>query len=294
MAAVGGLVVLVIAAAIAAVVVLDTEPAAPPPGTPPTLPPSAGAEADGDPGDAGGQGGDEDGGGTVDADDVTQRNPLYRVKALEDVGCAPRTATPLDTLANVRSYYQSMMPCLNRAWEATTADGIDFRAPRLRVFAGSGSSPCGSGQQYSFYCGENETIYMYADEIVSPWLQYPDDDFSHGITRLAAGHTLTHEYGHHIQQITGILDFVEAGTQSESRSELQASCLGDAFLSSQSSAYPIDPVYLDPQWEERWRFITALSHHGTVANQRLWTRRGYDTRRPGSCNTWTAPAGQVR
>lgn len=76
--------------------------------------------------------------------------------------------------------------------------------------------------------------------------------------------------------------------QDSSRLELQASCLGDVFMSANATAYPIAPEYLAPEWERYWRIISIDTLHGTEDNQRYWTHRGFDQRSPRACNTWKA------
>lgn len=231
----------------------------------------------------------------VDSSDVLELNPLYSAAALQGVGCSAASTVPLDSVDNVQVYYQSVLACLDAAWAQMSNDtGIQVRPAALEVFTGPGASPCADGLEYSYYCSSNETIYMYADEIIQPWLQYPTDDYSHGITRLAATHTIAHEYGHHIQEFTGILPIAfpgSQGTEMERRVELQASCLANVFLASQASAYPIAPEYADLQ--DLWRFITRVPNHGSEANQAVWTQRGYQTAAPGDCNTFSASAEEV-
>ena len=231
----------------------------------------------------------------VDTSDVLELNPLYSAGALQGVGCSAVSSVPLDSVDNVRVYYQSVLTCLDASWAPVGNDtGIPVRPAALEVFTGPSAAPCADGVEYSFYCSVNETIYMYADEMIQPWLQYPTDEYSHGITRLAATHTIAHEYGHHIQEFTGILPIAfpgSQGTEMERRVELQASCLANVFLASQASAYPIAPEYTDLQ--DLWRFITRVPNHGSEANQALWTQRGYQTATPGDCNTFSASAEEV-
>ena len=230
----------------------------------------------------------------ITAADVLERNPLYAAAPLLDVGCGAIASTPLDTVDNVRAFYSSMMPCLDAAWAQIGAGtGIAVRPANLVVFTGPSASSCLDGVTYSFYCGNDETIHMYADEMIQPWLEFPTE-YSHGITKLAAVHTLAHEYGHHVQTFTGILGVLGSdfyGTEAERRLELQASCLANVFLASQASAYPIAPDYLDEQ--NLWRFITRVPNHGSEANQALWTAAGYQSAAPGQCNAFSAPAEQV-
>lgn len=234
---------------------------------------------------------------TADPSDTLERSPLYDVGAMRSAGCAAVSSVPLDTLANVRTYYRSVLGCLNRAWSRTLKGSeVSFRPARVEVFSGSASGSCADGSQYSFYCPAERTIYMYADEMSTPWNDYAGDDFSHGITRLAATHTIAHEFGHHLQELSGIFEAMGPGwqgTEIERRSELQASCLGNVWMSAQRDAYPVQSTYWDPQWQGLWRFITRVPNHGSESNQQQWTDAGFDSTRTSSCNTWVAGSGQV-
>ena len=226
---------------------------------------------------------------------VLTRNRLYRIKSVGDAGCAPPVGVALDTTANLTAYYNAELTCLQKTWKKDVKKaGVRFRSARVNVYDGvAKASPCGT-LSLSFYCGLNRTIYMKAVEIVDPWNQGAGDPFSQGLTQLAATHTLAHEYGHHLQQLSGILkaSYPWTGTRG-SRLELQASCLGNVFLGANASSYPVSPTYADPQWEQYWRFI-YVSEHGTIDNQRTWTQAGYAGLSPKVCNTWKAGSGSVR
>lgn len=230
----------------------------------------------------------------ITAADLLKRNPLYQAAALRSAGCNGASDVPLDSEGNVRKYYESVLPCLESAWKQVGKDtDIDVRPVNLEVFAGPSTSSCLPGAEYSFYCPSDETIYMYADEMIQPWLDFPTEE-SHGLTRLAATHTIAHEYGHHIQWFTNISAAAGpdvSGTELERRLELQASCLANVFLASQADAYPIADAYVGIP--ELWRYITRVPNHGSEANQAVWTERGYKSAEPGDCNTFTAAEKDV-
>lgn len=171
----------------------------------------------------------------VTAADVLERNPLYSVAAMQSAGCSSASTSPLDNLDNVRVYYSSVLTCLDAAWaQIGNGTGIAARPAGLEVFTGPSSAPCLNGVEYSFYCTANETIYMYADEMIRPWLEFPQE-YGRGLTRLSATHTIAHEYGHHVQQYTGIFGALSpdfSGTEMERHLELQASCLANIFLAA--------------------------------------------------------------
>lgn len=230
---------------------------------------------------------------------VLKRNPLYRLRSMKSVGCAPASQVPLDTSANLRAYYESVLPCMDLAWKRNWKQlrkaGVKFRAPKVAVHNGISSSPCGRPGPRTFYCGRNMTIYMYNAEIVGPWRAY-DNDYSQGLIRLAATHTLAHEYGHHLQQVVGILGTIRARyqgkleRQAERLAALQASCLGNVWLSAQRDAYPILSDY--GQRPKLWRHLT-VSNHGSGANQAYWADRGYASAKAGDCNAFKAPSSKV-
>lgn len=226
---------------------------------------------------------------------VLKRNPLYRAGTMASVGCAPASQVPLDTSANLLAYYESVLPCMDQAfksrWRKLRKAGVRFRPAKVAVHSGVSSSPCGTPGLLSFYCPQNRTIYMYDAEIVNPWHAYPNA-YSQGLTRLAATHTLAHEYGHHLQQVVGILRAIgpRYAGKPERRAELQASCLGNVWLSAQGDAYPILSDYaLHP---ELWRYI-SVSNHGSIPNQAYWTDRGFASADPGACNTFKATSSKV-
>lgn len=82
-----------------------------------------------------------------------------------------------------------------------------------------------------------------------------------------------------------------AGTEIEREMELQATCLGNVFMSSQRDAYPISAEGFRTQ--DLWRLITRVPNHGSVRNQALWADRGYTSAEPGACNTFRAPRAEV-
>ncbi|RYZ11948.1 MAG: hypothetical protein EOO70_09375, partial [Myxococcaceae bacterium] len=223
---------------------------------------------------------------------------LNRAGELRSSGCRENGA-PLTTRTNVETYYRAVLRCLDRDWRPVLRKaGIAFAAPKLVVYNGRNArSTCNQPGQISFYCPDSFTIYMYADEIIRPWKQYPGDDFSHLITRMAATHTIAHEYGHHVQQLSGIFEAYTGRwrtsrnrTALEIRSELQASCLANQFIRAERRSYPVPDVMLR-DW--RWPLI-YVANHGTVASQKDWITRGRTHPRPRACNTWVAPKKAVR
>jgi predicted metalloprotease len=235
--------------------------------------------------------------------ELVARNKIYRSGAVQASRCAEPSYRPT-TAAATKAYYNRMLPCLNRSWWLTMRKvGISFRAPRVVVYGGNIKTPCGIERgARGFYCGGNETIYM-------PFaVDYKNYKINPMYTRAWMLNTFAHEYGHHVQQVTGIFSasFARQATmadpnnrlQESRRRELQASCLGSAYLGADAAFIPMRGQLLST-----WKFVVAnagdefapnkVRDHGAKANHNLWSTRGYTSRNPGLCNTWVVPAKYV-
>ena len=99
---------------------------------------------------------------------------------------------------------------LNKTWEPIfAAAGVPFKQPKLVFYSQTGSSGCGSAQSAMgpFYCPSDQGIYI-------------DTDFYREMeAKLGAGgdfaraYVIAHEYGHHIQTITGISEQIRSAQQ---------------------------------------------------------------------------------
>ena len=118
---------------------------------------------------------------------------------------------------------------LNKTWEPVFAAAkIPFKRPGLVFYQNVGSSGCGSAQSAMgpFYCPEDRKIYLDTD-----FYRQMDEELG-ASGQFARDYVIAHEYGHHIQQITGISDQIRsaqsqnprAANQLSVRLELQADC----------------------------------------------------------------------
>jgi uncharacterized protein len=118
---------------------------------------------------------------------------------------------------------------LNKTWQPIFEQaGVPFQQPKLVFYAQSGNSGCGSAQSAMgpFYCPSDQGIYI-------------DTDFYREMeAKLGAGgdfaraYVIAHEFGHHIQTITGVSEQIRSAqaqrpnraNQLQVRMELQADC----------------------------------------------------------------------
>lgn len=237
--------------------------------------------------------------------ELVTRNKVYTTGLLKGAaGCKEPGYRPT-TYDAVRRYYNALLPCMNRAWYfAMRKAKLKFRGPKVVVYAGVISTACGPRRgDRAYYCGGNETIYM-------PWtVDNANYKRNQAYGRAFMANTFAHEYGHHVQQLTGIMDAswrrqraykIPAGALQESRRrELQASCLGSVYLGSIKNVFPLKGDVLT-----MWRFTVdhsgdeysnpRIRDHGSRITHGWWSRRGFNGMNPGLCNTWSASPTMTR
>lgn len=118
---------------------------------------------------------------------------------------------------------------LNKTWQPIfAAAGIPFKQPKLWFYSQAGQSGCGAAQSAMgpFYCPSDQGIYIDTD-----FYREMDQKLGAG-GDFARAYVIAHEYGHHIQTITGISDQIRSLQQQnprranplQVRMELQADC----------------------------------------------------------------------
>jgi predicted metalloprotease len=297
----GGVAVLVVVAALA---LRDGNSAtvAPAPGPVRTAPTQS------PPPDDSGAGTPSSGQSSQDSAKIVTADRFYATGAQSGVGCRePQGA--LNNQASVQRYYSNLVGCLNKAWAPKVRAGQDkFAAPRVVFWSGTVQSPCAGGSLVSFYCGASQTLYLKFSDDIKLWNRSPDSA-NRAFARMWATYTVAHEFSHHLQQLTGILPAAhrleyeaanrEALLEVSRRIELQASCLGTAFMGANKSSYGITGTDLTIYR----RYVEAQTgdennrggprDHGARASHQYWAGRGFNTLDSANCNTFTASASKV-
>lgn len=219
--------------------------------------------------------------------------------------CNP-TGWPSDQAA-AEAFYQGALRCLEDAWKPlVTAAGFEFRSVTLSVPTGDvmttqcGTYPTSPGQNPARYCGSDETLYMPL--VGMPAERYGDK----AIIYLAM---LAHEYGHHIQSLTGtgseqyrltqaVGEQSAEGLELSRRYELQAQCFSGMFVGSivetggRFTVADYQTARDDNANRGDWN-PSAPRDHGSKAHFGGWWDQGYRENKIGECNTWLSPAGDV-
>jgi predicted metalloprotease len=196
----------------------------------------------------------------------------------------------------LRAYYQAAIGCLDDAWRPVLEKVHEpFSSPRLEIEAGR--SACGEApsaeEATAYYCSGGHVIFMPVDRLLE----------QAGLSQAAHLAVLAHEYGHHVQALSGIL--AAAFTKGEQfdktspekleltrRAELEANCFSGMFISAITGRGSVS-TKLGRAAADSFRDTVADDTHGTVKHQVKWGKAGFDNNRTAACNTWTAPPEEV-
>ncbi|WP_298181012.1 neutral zinc metallopeptidase [Saccharomonospora sp.] len=223
-------------------------------------------------------------------------NPLLRSgTVLADVSCElPELRSGEEQL---HEFYTAQLRCLERAWEpALTGAGLPFE-PVTVDLADDPATACGelppADQATGLYCAEDTTIYLPRERTLEAF----------GLADEAHIATLSHEYGHHVQHLSGILSDANeqlnrypAGSPPDRelgrRLELQANCFAGVFLAGASGRGSISEDLARAAVDDFRNWVDSDTH-GTSQTQREWATRGHRHADVGYCNTWHAPIEDV-
>ncbi len=186
-------------------------------------------------------------------------------------------------------------------------NGKQYVEPTLVLFTGATRTACGVGQAAMgpFYCPGDQKVYIdlaFYQELKTRF-KAPGD--------FAQAYVIAHEVGHHVQNLLGISDKVQAARQRAGereanslsvRLELQADCLAGVWAKNADAARGILEA---GDVEEALRAATAIGDdtlqkqaqgyavpdsftHGSADQRTRWFRRGMESGQLAACNTFQA------
>ncbi|WP_350349031.1 neutral zinc metallopeptidase [Agromyces sp. G08B096] len=157
-------------------------------------------------------------------------------------------------------------------WSAAAPEqlGIAYQAPQpVVLFDQSTTTGCGGATSATgpFYCPPDQTIYLdvtFFDELESR--------FGASDGPLAEMYVLAHEWGHHVQNLAGILEAAQDGqtgpTSNGVRVELQADCFAGAWVANAAQTTDDQGVsFLQPPTQAQ--IDQALSAAAAVGDDRI-------------------------
>jgi predicted metalloprotease len=231
------------------------------------------------------------GGGVIEAP-TAQQAPAQRPPAGDEVAAFVSTV-----LADTEDVWGAVMQ----------SGGAAYREPKLVLFRGAVGTACGTGQSAMgpFYCPGDQKVYLdlgFFDTLRSR-MGAPGD--------FAQAYVISHEVGHHVQNLLGITGKVDGmrGRVSPQqmnalsvRVELQADCFagvwahhsqkgkgwlerGDIDEAMNAAAQIGDDML---QRKTQGTVVPESFTHGSSQQRQSWFRRGLESGSVGQCNTFDA------
>ncbi len=185
--------------------------------------------------------------------------------------------------------------------------GSQYKVPKLVLFRGAVQSACGRAEAAMgpFYCPGDQKVYIdlaFFDDLQRRF-NAPGE--------FARAYVIAHEVGHHVQNLLGIADKVDAQRKRLSeveynklqvRMELQADCLAGIWAHHANrtrnilergdveAAMAAATAIGDDRLQQQSRgYVTPESFtHGSSQQRVRWFRRGLDSGQIAQCNTFQA------
>ncbi len=183
-----------------------------------------------------------------------------------------------------------------------------YQQTRTTIFTGQIATGCGVADSSvgPFYCPADKVIYL-------------DTGFFDALTRqlgakggdAAEAYLIAHEYGHHIQNLTGVMAKVQSSrdqtgpTSAQVRMELQADCYAGSWLQNATDD-PNSPIKTVTQEDLNLALNAALTvgddriqerssgrvdreswTHGSSEQRQRWLLVGFKSGDPTSCDTFS-------
>jgi uncharacterized protein len=212
--------------------------------------------------------------------------------------------------AKLREMTAVVLADTEETWRALLPQyGVAYQEPTLVLFNGAVQSACGTAESAMgpFYCPLDQKVYIdmsFYDDL-SQRFGAPGD--------FAQAYVIAHEVGHHVQNLVGTAEKVQAAQQRMPRAqanelsvrmELQADCYAGVWAHHAArsrqllesgdveeglraaSAIGDDRI----QRETQGRVVPDAFTHGSSEQRVRWFRRGLESGKPEDCDTFSAQA----
>jgi predicted metalloprotease len=217
-------------------------------------------------------------------------------------GAAPANSAEEQPLVEFVSF---VLDDAQNTWKAEFARrNLDYSLANLVLFRGQTRSACGTGaaEMGPFYCSRDARVYIDLSfyEELRQRFGAPGD--------FAQAYVITHEIGHHVQNLLGTSDRVHAAPEREQagenglsvRLELQADCFAGLWAKATEKRQLLEAGDID----EALRAAASIGDdrlqkqstgtvqpesftHGTSEQRQRWFRKGYEQATIEGCDTFS-------
>ena len=187
-----------------------------------------------------------------------------------------------------------------------------YTRPKVSLFSGSVDTGCGpaTSDVGPFYCPVDQTAYFDTD-----FFEILKTQFGSSGGPLAQEYVVAHEFGHHVQNLEGVLGRAQQGAQGANgngvRTELQADCYAGvwahfaAITKQESTGVPFLQPLTDKDIADALSAASSVGDdriqesatgrvnpeswtHGSSEQRQKWFTTGYQTGDPAQCDTFSA------
>ncbi|TIO78745.1 MAG: neutral zinc metallopeptidase [Mesorhizobium sp.] len=224
----------------------------------------------------------------------------------DDSGSQDSTGAPASD--EMKQFVATVLAETEDTWTGIfKANGLTYEDPKLVLFSGQIRSACGfaSSAAGPFYCPGDHKVYLDMT-----FFQQLDQQFG-ASGEFARAYVVAHEVGHHVQNLTGIMQkfnqmrqgIGEAeANQMSVRVELQADCFAGVWAhytaqkgileqgDMESALNAAKQIGDDTLQKKMQGYVVPESfNHGTSAQRQIWLARGYKSGKLSDCDTFNNP-----
>ena len=231
---------------------------------------------------------------------------LNLINQAPSVAVAPQSAHKPPANDEMARFVSKVLSSTEDTWrEVFRNSGKAYQDPKLVLFTGSTPTACGTGQAAMgpFYCPGDQKVYIdlafYRD--LKERFKAPGE--------FAQAYVVAHEVGHHVQNLLGIAQRVEAarrrsgeaeGNALSVRLELQADCFAGVWgKRADTMKKLLEPGEIEQalvaaaaigddrlQQQGRGVIVPESFTHGSSAQRVRWFRQGFESGDPAQCDTF--------
>ena len=224
-----------------------------------------------------------------------------------------RTGAPSDQMAQ---FVSAVLGGTEAQWQKIFAQsGRTYEPPTLVMFSGVTRSGCGFAQSAMgpFYCPNDRKVYLDTSFFQDLERRFRACDAGSKSCQFSEAYVISHEIGHHVQNLLGILPKVQQlqqgmdkadSNQLQVRLELQADCLAGVWAHhSQESWSFIEPGDVEAamqtasaigddrmQRQAQGYVVPDAFTHGSSQQRTRWFMTGLRLGKLESCDTFNAAA----